>query len=263
MKIGVGVVTCNRINFLEKLIESLQQCSDIISDTVIINDGKPISETSLIFQENLINNDTNIGVGKSKNKALRLLLDKGCDYIFLIEDDMIITNRNVFEEYIAAIKETGIQHFMFGYHGPANKNNISGGVPVPRAVIQYPSGRKIALNTHCVGSFCVYTRESLLKVGLIDETYVNTWEHISHSLDLVNAGYAPGYWWWPDLANSTDYIREQACSEDSSSIRGTSEWRPNMIKGANHFKSKHGYSPVEVPSLSLDEIKSKLKLLVK
>ena len=262
MKIGVGVLTCNRPEFLKNLVESLLPCRNLISELIIVNDGNKIEGFNPPYGI-LIDNPTNEGVGKSKNKALKYLIEKECGYIFLIEDDMLIIDKNIFTEYINASIETGIKHFMFGYHGPANKNNISGGKPCPRTIIQYKLGRKIALNTHCVGSFCMYTLDSLKQVGLIDETYKNTWEHISHSYDLVNAGYAPGYWWWPDIANSTEYITEQACSEHSSSIRGTADWHENMVRGAKHFKSKHKYFPTEVPSLSINEIASKLKNIAK
>ena len=262
MKIGVGVITCNRKSFLVNLLESLRQCNESISELIVINDGEALYDIELPFGK-LINNETNEGVGKSKNKALKHLISADCDYIFLIEEDMLILDKDIFNEYIKASEETGIKHFMFGYHGPANKNNISGGKPHPRAVIQYPSGRNVAFNTHCVGSFCMYTLESLNRIGLIDEMYKNTWEHISHSYDLVKAGYAPGYWWWPDLKDSPKYITEQACSEQSSSIRGTADWHFNMVNGAQHFKSKHGYFPTEVPSISTKELTEVLKKLVK
>lgn len=262
MKIGIGVITCNRKTFLENLINSLEKCKESISELIIVNDGEALYDLKLPFGT-LINNDTNEGVGRSKNKALNHLIKSECDYIFLIEEDMLILDKDIFKEYIKASEETGIKHFMFGYHGPANKNGISGGEPCPRTIVQYPSGRKIAFNTHCVGSFCMYTLDSLKEVGIIDEVFVNTWEHISHSYDLVKAGYAPGYWWWPDIVDSPKYITEQACSEQSSTIRGTTDWHPNMIKGANYFKSKHGHYPTDVPSISKEELTGILKKLIK
>ena len=81
--------------------------------------------------------------------ALKHLLEKDCDYIILVEDDMLFKD-NIFKEYIKAHKATGIQHFMFAYHGPANKAGVSGGKPVPRKIIDYGKV-KIALNQHCVG----------------------------------------------------------------------------------------------------------------
>jgi GT2 family glycosyltransferase len=41
-KIGVGIVTCNRPDYLRKLLVSLVPCENIIDSLVIVNDGKPI-----------------------------------------------------------------------------------------------------------------------------------------------------------------------------------------------------------------------------
>jgi len=79
-KIGVGIVTCNRPEYLTSLLDSLAPCKDIIDELVVVNDGKPI-ETSLFKGEWLLN-ETNLGVGKSKNKALKYLLDRDCDIFF-------------------------------------------------------------------------------------------------------------------------------------------------------------------------------------
>lgn len=251
MKIGVGIITCNREDMLNKLRESLPLGKTY--EYIVINDGADIIERAV--------NTGGIGVGRAKNIALQKLLDSGCDYIFIIEDDMVIKSPDIFDAYIKASKETGIQHFLFGYHGPANKNGISGGDPAPRTIIKYPSGLQIALNQHCVGAFCMYTAKGLKRVGLMDENFKNVWEHVEHSYRLCKEGFCTEYWWWPDLANSTDYIEEQACSEASSSIRGNPDWQKNIQKGMHHFYEKHGYTPVQVPDTSLEGVKKKLKKL--
>jgi hypothetical protein len=188
---------------------------------------------------------------------MKHLLDKGCDYIFIIEDDMVILDDAVFDKYIEASKITGIQHLMFAYHGPANKGNVSGGKPMPRKIIDYGK-LQIALNQHCVGSFCFYTRRSLEDVGLMDEEFnKNNFEHVEHSYRLAKAGYSTPYWWWADLANSTDYIQEQACSEVSSSIRRGDDWLDKIKWSAKLFEKKHGYMPAwnnAVPDHSFKDI---------
>ena len=116
-KIGIGIITCNRLDFLKNCICSISE--DSYDDIVIINDGsKPITR---FYGCDIINNDKNIGVGKSKNKALKYLYEKGCDYIFLIEDDTVVLDNNVFDQYINTSKETGIQHFNYGPGSPFNR----------------------------------------------------------------------------------------------------------------------------------------------
>lgn len=259
-KVGIGIITCNRPEYLKKLLDSIKYCN--WAEFIIVNDGDKLDLPGYNYY--IHHNETNLGVGKSKNIAMQHLLDKGCDYIFIIEDDMIILDDSVFDKYIQASKVSGIQHMMFAYHGPANKNGISGGKPCPRKIIDY-GNIQIALNQHCVGSFCFYTRECLENVGLNDKEFdKNNFEHVEHSYRLAKAGYSTPYWWWTDLANSLDYINEQACSEVSSSIRRGNDWFEKIKWSAKLFEQKHGYMPAwenAVPDTSLEVIIKILKTL--
>ena len=155
-KVGVGIITCDRVDMFNVCFESLSD--EWYDELVVVDDGKeeyPLMRRGAEF----IRTTGGVGVGKAKNAAIQSLLDKNCDYIILVEDDMKFTG-NLFQEYINAYKETGIHHFMFAYHGPANKAGISYGKPVPRKVIDY-GDHKIALNQHCVGAVTFYTKESL------------------------------------------------------------------------------------------------------
>jgi|TARA_R110000803_G_scaffold52398_4_gene107890 GT2 family glycosyltransferase len=262
-KIGVGIITCNRNDFYIKCINSIK--SDWYDEIVTINDGDDPIATTDAPHRHIINNGRNLGVCKSKNKALTHLLSKGCDYIFLVEDDMLFKD-NAFKEYIKASKATGIQHMSFAYHGPANKGNISKGTPKPRKIIDY-GDVKIALNQHSVGAVCFYTKESLDDVGIFDEEFdKNNFEHVEHSYSLAKAGYSTPYWWWADLANSCDFIEEQACSEESSSIRRGDDWQQKIIDSAYLFQKKHGYMPAwqnAVPDTPLADVINILKSMRK
>lgn len=262
-KIGVGIVTCNRPKFFLKCFASIPKDLTI----VIVNDGAQFSDWEKLITPNVsyIHNTKNLGVGKSKNILFKELLKRGCDHIFLIEDDIIVKNPDVFNKYIEARNLTGIQHFNFGYHGPANKGNISGGAPQPRHVIDY--GKiKIALNMHSVGAFCYYTKEVLEDVGLIDEQFTNAFEHVDHDYRILKKGYSTPYWNFADLANSFDYLDEIECSENSSSIRPRSDWKENIMRGYEIFTKKHGVSPAwqnSIPDTQLSEIKKILKEIYK
>ena len=109
-KIGVGIVTHERLDYLKGLLNSLVPCRDVIDELVVVNDGNPVDNFVLLFG-NWIQNNTNQGVAKSKNKAMKYLFDKGCDYIFIIEDDMVIKDKSIFEKYVSAHKTSGIHHF--------------------------------------------------------------------------------------------------------------------------------------------------------
>jgi|TARA_R110001583_G_scaffold171561_1_gene325210 glycosyltransferase involved in cell wall biosynthesis len=250
--IGVGIITCNRQEFFKKCRESIKE--EWYDHIVVVNDGK-----GPLFDANapILATTGMEGVGRAKNAALKHLLERDCDYIILVEDDMLFKG-NIFEQYIKAHKATGIHHFMFAYHGPANKAGISGGKPVPRKIIDYGKV-KIALNQHCVGAVCFYTRECLTEVGIYDETYTNAFEHVDHSYELAKDNYSTPYWWWADIANSLDYVVEQACSEDSSAIRPRDDWQSNIKEAWGKFTDKHGVGPTSIPDVPINEVIKTLK----
>jgi len=265
--IFVGIVTCDREDFFKKCYNSVKNAKNV-NFLAVVNDGK--NDVNVEKSDTYIKNKKNIGVGKSKNilfrEAFRLKREgNDIQHIFIIEDDIIVKNNDVFEEYVKARNETGIQHFCFGYHGPANKNGISGGKPCPRYVIDY-GNVKIAINTHSVGAFCYYSSDVLEKAGLIDEGFHNAFEHVEHSYRIAKEGYTTPYWNWADLQNSAELLDEIQCSEHSSTIRPRTDWKDNIIKGAELFKRKHGYSPAwqnAVPDTSEKEVKDIMKNIFK
>lgn len=253
--IGVGIITCDRPDFFRKCYNSIEL--DMVDKIVIIDDGATQLETvpcgdKIIY---IRHDPGRQGVGVSKAVAIDKLMEIGCYHLFLIEDDMIIKDNDVFRSYIFASAASGIEHFMFGYHGPANKNGISGGLPIAKYQFRINNDLVIAINTHCVGSFCYYTRNCIVKVGNYDTEFRNAFEHIEHSHRIAEAGLTTPYWNWADIANSPEYIGEQACSEHNSSIRSTPEWSSNIEHGINHFILKHNMHPFQVPDKTAAEIK--------
>lgn len=257
MKIGVGIVTYNRKEMFDKTLKSVVDNRSDVDEIVIVNDGTPYTDGFYLKAGfSYLQNEKNRGVGYSKNKAMAHLLSRDCDYIFIIEDDILVKSQDVYQKYITASKKTGLQHFLWHGHGPANKYQ---GKSNPRIQIDYTDS-KIALYTHCVGAFCMYTRRILNEVGLMDEKFNNAWEHCEHSYRIVKAGGAPAWWWWPDIVDSNDLLGEQACSEDNSVIRPRLDWQSNIKEGMAYFAKKHGFAPVNIPDTTFDEVCKNLKI---
>lgn len=271
-KIGIGIITCNRPNYLKGLLDSLIPCKEVIDELAVVNDGKPVDVP--LFKGEWVLNEKNLGVGKSKNKALKYLLDKKCDYIFLIEDDMLILNKDIFNKYIEAYKLSGIHHFNYGPGSPFNrKQDIhfdlhnrhllkQDSEPSPKLIIEYSKDIKVALYEHTVAMFSFFTREVLEKVGLIDEQFYNAWEHVDHTYRIIKAGYHPPFWWFADLANSHELLTEAPGAIDNSSIANKSEqWAKNVYGGREIYLQKHGHYPNQPPFVSKEEVIQTIKRL--
>lgn len=275
-KIGIGITTFNRLEYLKGLIDSLLPCKSDIDHLVVINDGGEVPSWDLPFGD-WINNEQNLGVAKSKNKALKYLNDNNCDYYFLIEDDMIIKDSTVFEQYTEASKVSGIQHFNYGPGSPFNrKQQIKDfdlhnrhlldekSEPSPKLIIDY-NVCKIALYQHTVAMFSFFTKKLINEgLGFMPEEYFNAWEHVCSTYSIIKAGYHPPFWAFADLQNSHLLLEEAPGAINNSSIANKQEqWLKNVMSGREVYKSKHGHYPNEAPSPSEKEIIDSLKLIKK
>lgn len=277
--IGVGIITCNRPEYLKGLLKSLEKCSNI-DELVIINDGSPIDnldEFKFPVENNIwLNNPKNLGVGKSKNRAMQHLLDRGCEYIFIIEDDMIIIDPTIFTKYIEAYKVSGIHHFNYGPGSPFNrKQNIQFDLhnrheldqhsePKPRKIVDYGNDIKVSLFEHTVAMFSFFTRTVIEKVGYIDEDYYNAWEHVDHTYRIIKAGMHPPFWYFADIYNSHLYLTEAPEAINQSSIANDSDqWKKNVYGGREIYKEKHGHYPNQPPTTTDYEVNDSLKTIKK
>jgi GT2 family glycosyltransferase len=237
-KIGIGIITCNRHNYLTKLLTSLTSSLKDVKDVVIVNDGEPTT-THIPEKTEWINNTENLGVGKSKNKALEFLLNKNCNYIFLLEDDIVIKDTNVFNKYIEASQVSGIQHFNFAFHGLDNYDSY--GRPAVRLKVEYSKDIAVCFYPNLYGAFSFYTEKCLKETGLMDEFYYNAVEHVDHTNQVILKGMHPPFRWFADIAGSENYIQEIDRGHSGSEIRRDERWIQNFHKSADHFAKKFNF----------------------
>lgn len=282
-KIGLGIVTYKRPELLRKLLDSIVDSKEqwsMFKETdyqdaevdyiVVVDDGGDLNPEDFLSTEWLkeavtwITNEENLGVGKSKNKAFRELMCKGCEHYFIMEDDIYIKHGcgSVFGDYIKASKETGIQHFNFSQHGVMNKTFDGTKKPNPRFVLDY-GNRKIALYPHCVGAFSYYSKKALDSAGLIDEQYVNACEHVDHTYEIIKKGLHPPFWYFADLPNSHQYLGDEEWSIEKSTISSKPNHKQMMADADLIFVKKHGCVPGQVPLVDVMVAAKELKRIKK
>jgi glycosyltransferase involved in cell wall biosynthesis len=243
-KIGIGIITCNREHFLQKCYNSIPK--ENVDAFVIVNDGKPLKEK---YDCEVIQHTTSKNVGESKNDALRYMLDKNCDYLFTLEDDIFIKEPDIFNKYIEASKTTGIQHFNFGF---SQRENLDGNFqPIYRKIVDYGTV-KIILTQHILGAFTFYTRKALQTVGL--HYYEFNKGHGDHLELTYRAGnvhkLTTPFWWFADLYESWNMIENQSNFTTDSVVRDPNTFRKNFDEARSIFKKLHGKDIYEVPDIS-------------
>lgn len=269
-KLGVGIITCDRPDYFSRCIASLPEG---VGTVVVVNDGAPYADSVYPPKvDELIQHPANRSVGISKNDALRYLLQDGCDYLFIMEDDTEILRPDVFETYIRTAEVSGLRHLNFGPGSPFNRRQTRQGTdlhdrnllarqtpPDPRAIIPYPGGVQVALYLHAVGMFSFFGRDVLEQVGLHDEAYVNAWEHVDLTYRIIKAGMHPPFWWFADVWDSSRYLGELEGALDRSTIaRDRKAWEENLVRGREHYRQVHGHYPNELGIAPEVEVKRAL-----
>ena len=170
----------------------------------------------------------NGGVSVAKNILLRWMLEEtDAEWLFILEDDIIIKSPEAVTECVRVAEETGIHHFSFAHHGDGN----IGGPISTEGDVEY--------HFHSVGSWCMYSRESLEKVGLFDENFHNAWEHVEMEMRLIKEGFMPGAGphRYPDVVGSSVWLKEIPDSIEKSSIRPRDDWQSSITNGLKYWSS--------------------------
>jgi GT2 family glycosyltransferase len=276
-KIGVGIITCNRKEYFYDCLKSIDL--DKVDKIVVINDGKDLDNDvkSFLQLKNIeyILNEKNLGVGKTKNKALKFLLEEKCEHIFILEDDCIITNNDVWKKYIEAYNITKVHHFNYGPASPWNRKqekfSLIGDLskrhlakqdtePNPKLVVEYKEGFSLSLYEHIVAMFTYFHSSILNEVGLLDEGFYNAWEHVEHTYRIIKAGKYTPFWWFADISGSENYIKEAKNEKANTSLASNEEkFMKQVEEGLKHFYSIHKTIPSMIQAKSKQEVLNTLK----
>lgn len=247
--IGLGIVTYQRPDYFSQCVEAiLKNAINKVDVCFAYNDGSKVGDKEYRKIYKTLDKRIkyrympgNKGVAVAKNYLLRRMMDAGCDYMFIIEDDILIKSPKAITEYVRLSKESGIEHFLFAHHGTENEGKL------------YLSKNGVELYTACIGAYCMYTRRVINKVGYFDENFKNAFEHVEHTYRIAKAGFAAP---WPvhaDLKDSRDYLEEIPDSIDHSSIRVREDWLPNIYLALDYWNQKDKDFPYRDKLQSLKE----------
>ena len=235
MKIGVGIVTYDRINHFNDLLKNISTID--FDDIIIVKDYSNNNYKTTDY--NFVSLKKNKGVGYCKQYCLNYLREKKCTDIFLIEDDIILKNKNVFLEYIKVSKKHNIPHLMFAHADSSNPLKLKSDY--------------IEFYEHCRGSFMYITREALNYN--FDLNFYNALEHVDYYQQLSINGLVPPLYWFPDIKDSKNYITDNVRGT-SSTIKYKKTYNDKLINAFTYWKNKWGWDFQEYIKKDKNNIKT-------
>ncbi|WP_372947829.1 glycosyltransferase [Mariniphaga sp.] len=218
MELSVIIVNYNVKHFLEQCLHSVLKATKTVSSEIFVVDNNSVDGSNQLVKEkfpqvHLIENKGNVGFSKANNQAIRLAKGK---YILLLNPDTVV-EEDTFTKIIQFMDEHpdagGLGVKMIDGKGnflPESKR----GLPTPWVAFckmfglskLFPKSKKFGkyhlsyLNeneTHQVevlaGAFMLLRKETLEKVGLLDETFFMYGEDIDLSYRITQGGYKNYY----------------------------------------------------------------------
>jgi hypothetical protein len=252
-KIGVGITTYNSENYYKSLYNTLPL--EKINVLVTVNGGDKYKD---VYEGNWIQHTENVYPSVCRNDCVNFLLQRNCDHIFIIEDDMIIKSPDIFDKYIQASKETGLKYFSFV------STSWESGTPekrAPRLTVEYKNNVSISFYKNMCNEFTYHHKTCYTKTGFYDTNYRDPWD-IDLAYRESQQDYASPFWWFADITDSDKLImnnpnavsRLQADRPDGSrEQRLQKEWQ--------YFIQKHGLMVNQIPDSSKEYVINKLKKL--
>jgi GT2 family glycosyltransferase len=239
-KIGLTLISYDRPDFLRQSLDSLEgsQWGGAHHKAVILDE--PFSEKkygwlrgyehiSVLYKENQ-------GVAVTKNMAITSMIQNGCSDLFIMEDDILMVDLHTCTKYLDYAEAMQVPHLNFALHGDLNKGQKR--MKVWQRINQ--QDKVVCVYPHCVGAFSYYSKDIILRVGLIDENFKNSWDHVEHTWRISQTGMIPPFWYFMDHPESYSLLREQPESISASVIRKDPAWNAKVEAGRAYWISKHG-----------------------
>jgi len=244
-KIGVGIITYKREKMFNETLDTIPR--DKVHHIVAVNDSPDVKYNFEDKDVQYIENKVNQGVGISKNIALTKLINAGCTHLFIIEDDILIKDPDVFEYFIKCAAESGIWHLNYGHTG--SKQIIHRKKYDEQELIFYPDPQ---------GGFQYFHITLINKFKGFDPVYKNAFEHADYTYVLTKAGLMPPFWCFPCPAEPENYIEINGDYEEST-ITDKPMYKENYSTSAQHWVQKHGSFVSAIPRPTINDVEISLK----
>jgi glycosyltransferase involved in cell wall biosynthesis len=253
-KIGVGITTYNHEDYFEPLYESID--SSFIDEFVVVNGG---DEYDKKYDCHWIQHHKNSFPSVCRNDCASFLINRGCDHIFLIEDDMVIKDPDIFNRYIEASKQSGLKYFNFvstsaGAGEPYKRN--------PRIKVEYKNNVSLSFYNNMCNEFTYHHKSCFEKAGLYDGNMREAFDvELAYRESLIGDWASP-FWWFADISDSDDYIENNPETISRLQSERPDGSRAEIIdKIWEYFYNKHGLHVPQIPNVTKDEFLKRIKTI--
>lgn len=248
---GLVITTYNNELLLESVTKNL--LLDSVDVAVIVNGGNEYNNIKNYKQFSIIQHSSNLGPCQSRIDGIQYLLDNNCEHIFIVEDDMLFKNKDIFSRYVKAHYETGLNYFCFCSDAPGN------GVPnrrTPHSKVQYVN-ETIHFYREMNNEFTYHHSSLFEDVGMYDKQFEHMWDVDFVYRILEHDVHGCGFRNFPDVHDSDLYIMNNP--DSVSRLNQNNQRNINLMKYISMFNKKHNCDVTRVGQFDTSVLRTRLK----
>lgn len=239
-KIGIGILSYNRLNCVKRLLESIYKFTDLSKVSIFVSDES--TDQAVINYLNsqpsitVATNQPRLGVAGNSNRLLKML--DQYEYCIILNDDVEVLKRGWEEFYPKASKLTRYHHFCYRQIGVYGANNQEGIITRIKGV----KIRTISRKPH--GAVMFFTNQLFKKIGYFDKKFPKyglehtDWSGRASKTDLVPLGFH-------DVIDSDRYFRihndKSSSPDNKNDLIRARQYYNTVIKNKDRI-----YLPLEV-----------------
>lgn len=245
-------ITFNREELLKKSLESIDV--SLFDKIVIVHDGggtdyspetiSALSDNGFIY----LPQAQNVGVGVCKKIGVDYVLaNSDAPHIFLVEDDIIVKNNDVWDYYIRFSNASGVHHTNWNdYRYSSTKFEINFGDDL------------VGIVTRDVEASFSYFHRNMFNFCEFPTDMKNAFEHISVELQLIQNDLLPPFWNFICPKGTSDYL---VSAGKDSTITDKEGYTENYTAANAAFIKRHGISVGKIQDVPVEKVLERLKFL--
>ncbi len=208
-KVAVIVINWNGLADTTECLESLQGIAYPNCETVVVDNGSSGDDAQILLERfgesiRLIASPENLGFAGGANLAIREAIDRGVEYVLLLNNDVTVDSRFL-DELVRAAEElpdaAALCPKIYFHDRPTvicstgGRVNLWAGTAhqVGRGEEDRGQYEQVAVRDYADGAAMLMRRQALERVGLLDEEYFAYWEETDWCARAAESGYRSYY----------------------------------------------------------------------
>lgn len=216
-KVGIVIVNWNGYEDTIECVKSVR-CSYYTNFEIIIVDNASSNNSFQILSESfpditLVKNEQNEGFSRANNKGIKISIDSGADYVWLLNNDTTVSCFALMELVKASEgnKKIGlVGSVLYEYYEPWKIQAWGGGAYntiLSTTTTYFQKQKSIG---HIIGASMFIRRETISDVGLLNENFFFFMEDTEYSRRVLKSG------WYIDVADNSRVFHKGGASHNVS-----------------------------------------------